>query len=108
MVVRVDRRANGAVMDVIGSRDIAAGLAPAHRNEKVGTITGCLAHDVSTLLGVGSTLASSRGHLNDDHGPCLSSRYERLRSTMHAPPARRISSHRLSALSSVSVPTRIW
>jgi hypothetical protein len=47
--------------------------------------------------------------------PCLPSsskpdlpRYERLRSTMQAPPARRISAHRFSALSRVSVPTRIW
>jgi hypothetical protein len=46
-----DQRANGAVRDVIGSREIAAGGGPAHRNEKVGTITRCLAHDVSTLLG---------------------------------------------------------
>src|SRR6202158_5380640 len=45
-------------MAVIGSRAIAAGVGPAHRNEKVGTITRCLAHDVSTLLGVGRHLGS--------------------------------------------------
>jgi hypothetical protein len=36
------------------------------------------------------------------------SSYEGLRSTMQAPPARRMLAHRSLALSSVSVPTRIW
>jgi hypothetical protein len=39
--------------------------------------------------------------------PTLSPRYERLRSTMQAPPARRMPAHRSLALSNVSVPTRI-
>src|SRR5262245_15324389 len=40
--------------------------------------------------------------------PFCMSPYEPLRSTMQAPPARRMSAQRLLALSKVSVPTRIW
>jgi len=40
--------------------------------------------------------------------PVFTSPYELLRSTMQAPPARRMSAQRLVALSNVSVPTRIW
>jgi hypothetical protein len=52
------QRANGALMDVIEPRGIAAGAEPAHRNKSGGTITGCLAHEVSTLVGVGRHLGS--------------------------------------------------
>jgi len=45
-------------VDVIGSREIAAGVEPAHRNGKAATSTGGLAHDVSILLGVGRHLGS--------------------------------------------------
>jgi hypothetical protein len=54
-------RINGAIgrlVDVIGSREIAAGAEPAHRNGKAATLTGALAHDVSILLGVGRHLGS--------------------------------------------------
>jgi hypothetical protein len=37
----------------MGPRELAADAEPAPRNEKVGTIAGCLAHDVSTVLGAG-------------------------------------------------------
>jgi Domain of unknown function (DUF5911) len=47
-------------------------------------------------------------HPRGSSSPFVSSRYEWLRSTIHAPPALRISAHRLSAVSNVSVPTRIW
>jgi hypothetical protein len=46
------------LVDVIGSREIAAGVEPAHRNGKAATSTGGLAHDVSILLGVGRHLGS--------------------------------------------------
>ena len=45
-------------MDVIGSREIAAGVEPADWNGKAATSTGVLAHDVSILLGVGRQLGS--------------------------------------------------
>jgi hypothetical protein len=45
-------------MGVIGPREIAAGVEPVYRNEKVATLTGGLAHDVSILLGVGRHLGS--------------------------------------------------
>jgi len=41
-----------------GSREIAAGVGPAHRNGEVATLKGGLAHDVSTLLGIGRHLGS--------------------------------------------------
>src|SRR5258707_9752946 len=45
-------------MELIWPRGIVTGTKPAHRNEKVGTITRCLAHEVSNLLGVGRQLGS--------------------------------------------------
>jgi hypothetical protein len=45
-------------MGVIGPREIAAGVTPAHWNEKGVTLTGGLAHDVSILLGAGRHLGS--------------------------------------------------
>jgi hypothetical protein len=52
------QRALGGLVDVIGSREIAAGAEPAHRNGKAATSTGGLAHDVSILIGVGRHLGS--------------------------------------------------
>ena len=52
------QRAIDALMDVIGSSEIAAGVEPAHRNEKAATLTEGLAHDESILLGVGRHLSS--------------------------------------------------
>ena len=46
------------LIDVIGPREIAAGSEPAHWKKQAATITGCMAHDVSTLLGVGCHLGS--------------------------------------------------
>jgi hypothetical protein len=46
---------------VTGSRGIAAGVGPAHRNGEVATLTGGLAHDVSILLGIGRHLGSRPG-----------------------------------------------
>jgi hypothetical protein len=48
----------GALIAVIGSRDITAGVEPAHRNGKVAPLTLGLSHDVSTLLGIGRQLGS--------------------------------------------------
>jgi hypothetical protein len=45
-------------VDVIGSREIGAGVEPADRNGKAATLTGGLAYDVSILLGVGRQLGS--------------------------------------------------
>src|SRR5467141_4756595 len=52
------QRALGALIAVIGSREITAGVEPAHRNGKVVTLTVGLSHDVSTLLGIGRHLGS--------------------------------------------------
>jgi hypothetical protein len=52
------QRAIGGLVDVIGSREIAAGVEPAHRNGKAARSTGGLAHDVSILIGVGRHLGS--------------------------------------------------
>ena len=41
----------GALITVIESREITAGVEPAHRNGKVATLTVGLSHDVSTVLG---------------------------------------------------------
>src|SRR6202049_5332842 len=43
-------------MEAIWSREIAASVEPARRNEQVGTITGCVAHEVSILPGAGRQL----------------------------------------------------
>jgi hypothetical protein len=52
------QRAIDALMDVIGSSEIAAGVEPAHRNGKAATLTEGLAHDESILIGVGRHLGS--------------------------------------------------
>src|ERR1700731_4323134 len=45
-------------MEAIWSREIAAGEEGARRTEQIGTITGCVAHEVSILPGVGRQLGS--------------------------------------------------
>jgi hypothetical protein len=45
--------ARGALIAVIGSREITAGIEPARRNGKVAPLTVGLGHDVSTVLGIG-------------------------------------------------------
>ena len=50
-----------ALIDVIGLREIAAGVEPAHWNGKAGTLTGGLAHDVSILISVGRQLGWQPG-----------------------------------------------
>ena len=52
------QRALGALIAVIGSREIIAGIEPARRNGKVTTLTVGLSHDVSTVLGIGGQLGS--------------------------------------------------
>src|SRR6516165_480031 len=52
------QRALGALIAVIGSREIIAGIEPARRNGKVATVTVGLSHDVSTVLGIGRQLGS--------------------------------------------------
>src|SRR5713226_703768 len=54
----MDQRAHGTSTALTGSREIAAGVGPAHRNGEVATLKGGLAHDVSTLLGIGRHLGS--------------------------------------------------
>jgi hypothetical protein len=43
----------GALIAVIGSREITAGIEPARGNGKVATLTVGLSHDVSSVLGIG-------------------------------------------------------
>ena len=50
------QRALSALIAVIGSREITAGIEPARRNGKVATLTVGLSHDVSTVLGIGRPL----------------------------------------------------
>src|SRR6516165_3862179 len=50
-----------ALMDVIGLREIAAGVEPAHWNGKAATLTAGLAHDVSILISVGRQLGWQPG-----------------------------------------------
>jgi hypothetical protein len=72
------QRALGALIAVIGSREITAGVEPAHRNGKVATLTVGLSHDVSSLLGIGPpSLAAARtlrsrssGRRMRDHTNC--------------------------------------
>src|SRR5215470_14942453 len=52
------QQALGALITVIGSREITAGIEPARRNGKVATLTVGPSHDVSTLLGIGRQLGS--------------------------------------------------
>src|SRR6516225_6746314 len=54
------QRALGALLAVVGSREITAGIEPARRNRKVATLTVGLSHDVSTVLGIGRQLGSQR------------------------------------------------
>ena len=75
---RAHQRALGALIAVIGSREITAGVEPAHRNGKVATLTVGLSHDVSSLLGIGPpSLAAARtlrsrssGRRMRDHTNC--------------------------------------
>src|ERR1700719_820574 len=57
----MDQRAHATSTGLAGSREIAAGVGPAHRNGEVATFTGGLAHDVSILLGIGRHLGSQPG-----------------------------------------------
>ena len=50
-----------ARIDVIGLREIAAGVEPAHWNGKAATLTAGLAHDVSILISVGRQLGWQPG-----------------------------------------------
>src|ERR1017187_1001206 len=52
---------SGALTAVTATRGIAAGVGPAHRNGEVATLTRCLGHDVSILLGIGRQLGSQPG-----------------------------------------------
>ena len=54
----VHQRAIRALTDAIGSKEIAAGVEPAHGREKAATLAGGLAHDVSILFGVGRHFGS--------------------------------------------------
>ena len=62
----------GGLVDVMGSREIAAGADPAHRNGKAATLTRCLGHDESMLLGVGChRLVGGGGGVGLGGGPGL-------------------------------------
>src|ERR1700740_3463959 len=63
------QRALGALIAVIGSREITAGVEPAHRNGKVATLTVGLSHDVSdgARHRAPPWLAAAREHLDHDH-----------------------------------------
>ena len=50
-----------ALIDVIGLREIAAGVEPADWNGKAATLTGGVAHDVSILISVGRQLGWQPG-----------------------------------------------
>jgi hypothetical protein len=52
------QQALGALIAVIGSREIAAGIQPTRQNRKVATLTVGPGHDVSTVLGIGRQLGS--------------------------------------------------
>src|SRR6516164_4550554 len=56
LVFGAHQRAIRALIGVIGLREIAAGLEPAHWNGKAATLTRGLAHDVSILISVGRQL----------------------------------------------------
>ena len=60
-VLRTDWRANGVLMAMIGSSEIATGVAPAQWDEQTATLTGGPSHEVSILLGVGRHLGSQPG-----------------------------------------------
>jgi hypothetical protein len=48
------------LVEVIVAREIAAGVKPAQRNGKIGTLIKGLAHDVLKLFGVGRHFGSPR------------------------------------------------
>ena len=50
-----------ALMGAMGSKEIAAGVEPAHGRKKAAALAGGLAHDVSIVLGVGRHLGSQPG-----------------------------------------------
>src|SRR5467141_3525387 len=54
----MDQRAYGTSTGLTGSREIAAGVGPAHRNGEIATLKGGLAHDVSILLDIGRHFGS--------------------------------------------------
>ena len=56
LVFGADQGAIRVRIDVIGPREIAAGVEPAHWNGKAATLAGRLAHDVSILISVGRQL----------------------------------------------------
>jgi len=56
LVFGADQRVIRALIDVIGLREMAVGVEPAHQSRKTATLTEGLAHDVSILLGVGRQL----------------------------------------------------
>jgi hypothetical protein len=51
-------RALGALIAVIGPREITAGIEPARPNGNVATLTVGLGHDVSSVFGIGRQLGS--------------------------------------------------
>ena len=56
-----NQRAQGASSAVTWARGIVAGLEPARLNGEMATSTGCPAHDVSILLGIGRQRGSQPG-----------------------------------------------
>ena len=55
------QRAIRALMGAMGSKEIAAGVEPAHGRKKAAALAGGLAHDVSILFGVGRQFGSQPG-----------------------------------------------
>jgi hypothetical protein len=55
------RRAIRALVDVIGSREIAAGVGPADGRRNATSLAGRPAHEVSILFGVGRHFGSQPG-----------------------------------------------
>ena len=53
LVFGAHQRVIRALIDVIGLREIAAGVEPAHWNGKAATLTEGPSHDVSILISVG-------------------------------------------------------
>jgi hypothetical protein len=58
---RAYQRANGTLPAVIRSKESAAGVLSAHRDEQTTMPRGRPTHEVSSLLGVGSHLGSQPG-----------------------------------------------
>src|SRR5215469_9035169 len=61
LVFGADQAAIRALIDVIGPREIAAGVGPAHWNGKAATLTEGPSHDVSILISVGRQLGWQPG-----------------------------------------------